>query len=183
MFAYVDAAYIADADAKSRLGGCLFISKYSGAIYSFSKNDTSISTISHSSTEAEVKAIDEMAREIVHRREVAEFCNCDVSKPTPIYVDNQAAIRLCSSLKSGHKTKHINMRLAYIRELINNGILALYFVPTELNVADVLTKPLEPPRFIRHRTILLEGHDGILPDQIQIINFVHYEGGAADDSA
>jgi hypothetical protein len=75
------------------------------------------------------------------------------------------------------------MRLAYIRELINNGILALYFVPTELNVADVLTKPLEPPRFIRHRTILLEGHDGILPDQIQIINFVHYEGGAADDSA
>jgi hypothetical protein len=183
MFAYVDASYIADGDAKSRLGGCLFISKYAGAIYSYSKNDTSISTISHSSTEAEVKAIDEMAREIIHRREVAEFCRCKVEGPTPIYVDNQAAIRLCSSLKTGHKVKHINMRLHFLRELINNGIIALYFVGTDDNVADILTKPLSRAQFEKLRKILMEGHNGVLPELIQLLNYIQYIGMAAEDTA
>jgi hypothetical protein len=183
MFGYVDASYIADGNAKSRLGGCLFMNKYSGAFYSYSKNDTSISTISHSSAEAEVKSLDEMAREVVHRREVAQFCRCKVEGPTPLYIDNQAAIRVCTSLKTGHKLKHINMRLAYLRELINTGVIALYFVGTDDNVADILTKPLSRAQFEKLREILMAGHNGVIPELIQLVNYIHFVGMAAEDSA
>ena len=183
MFGYCDASYIADGNAKSRLGGCLFMSAYTGAFYSYSKNDTSISTISHSSAEAEVKSLDELAREVVHRREVAQFCRCKVEGPTPLYIDNQAAIRVCTSLKTGHKLKHINMRLHYLRELINTGVIVLYFVGTDDNVADILTKPLSRAQFEKLRKILMEGHGGTLPELIQLVNYIHYTGFAAEDSA
>ena len=64
LFGYSDAAYITDGNAKSRLGGCLFLGLYSGAFYSYSRSDTIKSSMSHSSTEAEIKAIDELAREV-----------------------------------------------------------------------------------------------------------------------
>jgi hypothetical protein len=124
-----------------------------------------------------------MAREVVHRREVAQFCRCKVEGPTPVYIDNTTCIRLCSSLKTGHKMKHINMRLAYLRELINNGVIVLYFVGTADNVADILTKPLGRAQFEKLRKILMEGHGGVLPELIQLVNYIHYVGLAAEDSA
>jgi hypothetical protein len=64
LFGYSDAAYITDCNAKSRLGGCVFMNWDSGALACYSRSDTvsSIlrgfleSTISHSSTEAEINA-------------------------------------------------------------------------------------------------------------------------------
>jgi hypothetical protein len=166
MFAYTDASYITDGNARSRLGGCLFLSLYSGAILSYSKNDTTISTISHSSTEAEIKSIDEMAREIIHQREVAVFCGLTVNKPTPMYVDTKSSIELCSTLKERHKTRHINMRICFIRELVQNKIISFHFVVSEDNVADMLTKPLYEERFEAHRDKLMTGHKGIAPTAV-----------------
>ena len=40
LFAYVDASYITDGNAKSRLGGCIFMGYDSGSVASFSRNDT-----------------------------------------------------------------------------------------------------------------------------------------------
>lgn len=81
---------------------------------------------------------------------------------TTIYVDNKSAIELCSTLKMTHKTKHINMRINYIRELINKRMVSLSFIPTEYNVADVLTKPLAAKSHNRHCNVLMFGHNGEL---------------------
>ena len=62
VFGYSDAAYITDGNVKSRLGGCVFMNTNysSGAVFFFSRNDTIrnvlntlMSSLSHSSTEAE----------------------------------------------------------------------------------------------------------------------------------
>ena len=159
LFGYCDASYITTGNCKSRLGGCMFLGMNGGAIYSFSKNDT---TISHSSTEAEIKAVDELCRQVVHVRELLEFMGYKFDAATTIYVDNKSAIELCSTLKMTHKTKHINMRINYIRELINKRMVSLSFIPTEYNVADVLTKPLAGKSHNRHCNVLMFGHNGEL---------------------
>jgi hypothetical protein len=159
LFGYCDAAYVTDGNCKSRLGGCLFLGLNAGAVYSFSKNDT---TVSHSSTEAEIKAIDELSRQIVHVREILEFMGYILQGACTIYVDNKSAIELCKTLRTTHKTKHINMRIHYIRELINHRIIQLVFIPTEFNVADVLTKPLGVKDHNRHCNTLMFGHGNVL---------------------
>jgi hypothetical protein len=154
LFGYCDASYVNTGTCKSRLGGCFFISKDSGAIHCFSKKDT---TVSHSSTEAEVKAIDMAIRSAAYIRELLLELGCEQRKPTKLYVDNKSAIDICETLKVGHKTRHINVRLQYIREQVNARAVELVFVPSEQNVADILTKPLHITAFHRCQEKLLHG--------------------------
>ena len=79
-------------------------------------------------------------------------------EPTRVYVDNKSAIQLCKLLKITSKVKHINVRIQYIREQINNRVVELVFIPTELNVADILTKALHTTLHERHTDLLLHGH-------------------------
>lgn len=57
LFGYSDASYIIDGNAKRRLGGCVFLNHDSGAIHSYSVNNT---IASHSAMESEIKAIDKL---------------------------------------------------------------------------------------------------------------------------
>ena len=59
----------------------------------------------------------------------------------------------------------------------------MYFIGTDNNVADILTKPLSRAQFEKLRKILMEGHGGTLPELIQLVNYIHYTGFAAEDSA
>jgi hypothetical protein len=165
IFGYSDAAYITQGNCKSRLGGCIFLNRHSGAIRSFSKTDSQISDpISHSSTEAEIKAMDEWVLEVMHVVDLLSFFQGKrYDKPVKLFVDNQSAIILCTTLKQRHKVQQINLRIHFIRELIMKNFLTVHFVPTLENVADMLTKPLGQEDFRRHRKVLLSGHDGNLP--------------------
>jgi hypothetical protein len=163
VFGYSDASWVCDGNAKSRLGGCVFLSADSGSVCSFSRNDTKPSSLSHSSCEAEIKAMDEWCREVMHIMDMMKFLCGPYSEPVKLFVDSESAIELCTSLKQSHKVKHINMRIHFLRELIEDGFVELFFVPSELNVADVLTKPLPEAAFLKHRWVLLEGHGGVLP--------------------
>jgi hypothetical protein len=52
------------------------------------------------------------------------------------------------------------MRIQFIRECINNGLIELVFVRSEDNVADVLTKPLDKETFNKHTDKLFNGFGG-----------------------
>ena len=47
--------------------------------------------------------------------------------------------------------------------MVNLRVIELHFVPTEFNVADILTKPLDIDTFIRLRDIMMNGHGGLSP--------------------
>ena len=51
-----------------------------------------------------------------------------------------------------------------MRELIISGFIELHFVPTDYNVADILTKALSPEQYELLRAILMHGHCGKVPD-------------------
>ena len=62
--------------------------------------------------------------------------------PCPIFSDSQGAISLVDQ-PSGHaRSKHIDIRHHYIRELSERGVVVFLYLPTEDMPADLLTKAL-----------------------------------------
>jgi len=171
LFGFVDASYITTGKSISRLGGCLFLGLDSGAIHSFSKKET---TVSHSSTEAELKALDEIVRVIIHVRNLLSFIGYKQSLPTVVHIDNKSAIELCKTLRTTSKTRHINIVINFIREQINLGVVRLLFVPTLDNVADILTKPLARELYTKHQATLMKGFGGV-PRVTEAANQTTYE--------
>jgi hypothetical protein len=63
-----------------------------------------------------------------------------------------------------HKTSSVNMRVNFVSKCINSHSISLHFIPTHLNVADVLTKqPLSPEAFDFHVAKLQEGFENADP--------------------
>ncbi|GKF90346.1 hypothetical protein Tco_0274047 [Tanacetum coccineum] len=65
----------------------------------------------------------------------------------PLYYDNKSATALCCNNVQHSRAKHIDVRYYYIKEQLENGIVELYFVRTEYQLADIFTKPLPRERF------------------------------------
>jgi hypothetical protein len=156
LFGFCDASYVTTGDSMSQLGTCFFITKDSASISASSKKDT---TVSHSSTEAEIKAIDKAIREAIYYRSILEELSYKQEEPTTLYIDSKSAKEILETLKMTHKIKHINLRINYIREVINRRSIRLVFVPSKLNVADVLTKPCIGSHFIECVDKILFGFD------------------------
>ncbi|GKE86895.1 hypothetical protein Tco_1560637 [Tanacetum coccineum] len=60
----------------------------------------------------------------------------------PMYCDNKSAIALCCNNVQHSRSKHIDIRFHFIKENVENGVIELYFVNTEFQLADIFTKAL-----------------------------------------
>ncbi|GJZ20289.1 uncharacterized mitochondrial protein-like protein, partial [Tanacetum coccineum] len=92
-----------------------------------------------------------------------------------LYCDNKSAIALCCNNVQHSRAKHINVCYHFIKEQVENGIVELYFVRTEYQLADFFTKPL--PRenliFIDSRSRDL-GHTRDITNLIDVnFNYLH----------
>nr|GEV20775.1 retrovirus-related Pol polyprotein from transposon TNT 1-94 [Tanacetum cinerariifolium] len=65
----------------------------------------------------------------------------------PMYYDSKATIAIsCNPVQHSH-TKHIDVRYHFIKEKVEKGIVELFFVKTEYQLADLFTKALSEDRF------------------------------------
>ena len=103
-----------------------------------------------SSTEAEYIALASAARETVWLRRFLCEIGHPQTGPTEILVDNQSAIKLSLNPEFHKRTKHIQVRYHFTRELVEQKSLVVKYVPTE-QLADCLTKPLQKTK---HSTIV-----------------------------
>nr|GFC23875.1 hypothetical protein [Tanacetum cinerariifolium] len=55
----------------------------------------------------------------------------------PMYCDNKSAIALCCNNVQHSRSKHINIRYHFIKEQVENGVIELYFINTEYQLADL----------------------------------------------
>ncbi|GKD94182.1 hypothetical protein Tco_1374019 [Tanacetum coccineum] len=67
----------------------------------------------------------------------------------PIFCDNTSAIAISNNPVLHSRTKHIDIRYHFIRDHILKGEIELHFVPTDLQLVDIFTKPLAEPSFTR----------------------------------
>lgn len=98
-----------------------------------------------SSTEAEYIAISDVCKDISFIQNllseiVPSYCK---ELKCTVYNDNQSAQRLLQVKEYCHKrTKHIDLRYHYVKDLINKNSICVKYLPTDRMIADVLTKPL-----------------------------------------
>ncbi|GKB54020.1 hypothetical protein Tco_0904773 [Tanacetum coccineum] len=64
----------------------------------------------------------------------------------PMYCDNKSAIALCCNNVQHFRSKHIDIKHHFIKEQVENGVVELYFVRTEYELAYIFTKPLARER-------------------------------------
>nr|GEW99656.1 retrotransposon protein, putative, unclassified [Tanacetum cinerariifolium] len=65
----------------------------------------------------------------------------------PLYYDSQSGIAISCNPVQHSRTKHVHTRYHFIKERVENGIIELYFVRTEYQLADMFTKALPKDRF------------------------------------
>nr|GEX16295.1 hypothetical protein [Tanacetum cinerariifolium] len=65
----------------------------------------------------------------------------------PMYCDSKAAITISCNPVQHFRTKHIDVRYHCIKEHVAKGIVELFFVGTEYQLADLFTKALPEDRF------------------------------------
>ncbi|GKF97926.1 hypothetical protein Tco_0293747, partial [Tanacetum coccineum] len=65
----------------------------------------------------------------------------------PLYYNNKSVITLCCNNVQHSRAKNVDARYHFIKEQVDNGIVELYFVRTEYQLADIFTKPLPRERF------------------------------------
>ncbi|GJT59078.1 hypothetical protein Tco_0947713 [Tanacetum coccineum] len=72
---------------------------------------------------------------------------CFTYNHVPLYYDNKSAIALCCNNVQHSWSKHFDIRHHFIREQVDNGVVELYFMRTEYQLADIFTKALPKERF------------------------------------
>nr|GFD22945.1 retrovirus-related Pol polyprotein from transposon TNT 1-94 [Tanacetum cinerariifolium] len=72
-----------------------------------------------------------------------------VYEKVPIFYDNTSAIAISNNLVLYSRTKHIDIRYHFIRDHVLKGDIELHFIPTQYQLADIFTKPLEESTFKR----------------------------------
>lgn len=138
---YSDADHGGDeASGRSTTG---VICVYSGGAVSWiSQRQASVAI---STTEAEVVAASEAAREVLWLKRLLSDI-VELRGIPEIQIDNEAAIRLAQNPEQHRRTKHIQTRHFFVREKVQEGEIKVRDISTELQVADALTNALHGPR-------------------------------------
>nr|GEZ97883.1 retrovirus-related Pol polyprotein from transposon TNT 1-94 [Tanacetum cinerariifolium] len=99
-----------------------------------------------STTEVEYIAMSGCCAQILWMRSQLTDYGFDFNK-IPLYCDNRSAIVLCCNNVQHSRSKHIDIRHHFIREQVERGVVELYFVSMDYQLADIFTKALPRQRF------------------------------------
>ena len=135
-------------DRKSTSGGCFFVGKNLVAWHSKKQNCTSLST-----AEAEYVAAGSCCTQILWMKNMLKDYGIPQGKLV-IFCDNTSAINISKNPVQHTRTKHIDIRYHFIRELVDKNLLALEYVSTDHQWADLFTKPLDTERFMTLRNAI-----------------------------
>ena len=144
---YSDAAYANTDDLKSTSGYVFLVKLNSGAITWGSKKQ---STITLSTTEAEYVAISEASREAIWPRHLYGELGFAQKQATLLLGDNDGSIAMAKNPQFHRRTKHIELRWHWVRNLVQDGLLDLKNCRNPDQTADVLTKALPKPKHQKH---------------------------------
>ena len=117
-----------------------------------------------STTEAEYMALSEVVKELKFIVQLLQTMNIAVELPITVHVDNVGAIWL-SNRNTGDRTKHIDIRTAFVKEYQETGKIVIKFVKSEDNEADIFTKNTSSIIFQRHQEKLVWDKKEVIEDK------------------
>ena len=144
LMAYADSDWAQNPVTRRSTTG--YMVKLAGSIFSW--NSRAQKTIAQSFTEAEYMSLSDTCHQLVWIKTLLAELGIDLA-PIPLFGDNQGAIFLASNPVQEKRIKHIDVRYHYIREVLQEKKVELFFVPTESNPADLFTKNLGHVKFLK----------------------------------
>jgi hypothetical protein len=144
---WVDASYAVHEDMKGHTGGTLTMGQ--GSVYSTS---TKHKLVTRSSTEAEIVGVYDVSPKIVWTTHFLEAQGLRIDR-TVLHQDNTSSILIEKNGRrsSTKRTRHMNVRFFYIKELVDTGMVTIEHCPTSTMLANFFTKPLQGQQFRRMR--------------------------------
>ena len=119
-----------------------------------------------STTEAEYMALSEVVKELKFIvQQLLQTMNITVELPITVHVDNVGAIWLSNNRNTGDRTKHIDIRRAFVKEYQEDGKIIIKFVKSEDNEADIFTKNTSSIIFQRHQGKLVWDKKEVIEDK------------------
>ena len=155
--AYCDADWAADRDARRSVTGyACFLSPGSAAV---DWRSTGQHSVALSTMEAELMALAEVVKAVVHLRGLLAEIDEMQHGATLVHEDNTACIAVANNTTSSRRAKHIDLRYFYVRELVLNEVIKIVHSASVDMVADVLTKALMAELHEKHAATLFgKGH-------------------------
>ncbi|GKB66017.1 retrotransposon protein, putative, ty1-copia subclass, partial [Tanacetum coccineum] len=132
--AYADADHAGCQDTRRSTSGSMQLLR--DILVSWSSKRQKSTTIS--SMKAEYIAMSGCCAQILWMRSQLTDYGLGFNK-IPMYCDNKSAIALCCNNVQHSRSKHIDIRFHFIKEQVENGVVELYFVNTEYQLADIFT--------------------------------------------
>ncbi|GJT43672.1 retrovirus-related pol polyprotein from transposon TNT 1-94 [Tanacetum coccineum] len=141
--AFADADHASCQDTRHSTSGCM---QFLGdRLVSWSLKRQKSTAISN--TEAEYIAMSGCCAQILWMRSQLTDYGLGFNK-IPMYCDNKSAIALCCNNVQHSRSKHIDIIFYFIKEHVENGVIELYFVNTEYQLADIFSKALARERIM-----------------------------------
>jgi hypothetical protein len=133
---FVDAAYANDEGYRS-ITGCAF--RIGKCLVSWRSGRTPV--VALSTAEAEYLALTPALQELVWLQEILKELGFPQTEST-LFEDNQACISLAKNPQDHQRTKHIQVRFHFARDLLSQRVYKLIFCRTDSQLADMFTKAL-----------------------------------------
>jgi hypothetical protein len=119
------------------------------------------STVALCTAMAETIALAKLVVKVKHMRALLFDLQCKqvqttLINSTCVWVDNTAAIAVATGRDFTHETvKHVTVKVRFLQECVQRGIIMITYIVTSKNIADIMTKQSAGPQFAQHRDYCL----------------------------
>ena len=110
--------------------------------------------LSLSSAKAEYRAAVNSSQEALWLRHILSEFGFKQQQPNPLWCDNQSAINLAKDPVLHQRSKHIEIHMHFMINLVHDRVLEMLYFPIDDQVADIFTKSLIEVKFSKLRSML-----------------------------
>lgn len=141
-----DSNYASNSDDRRSVTGCVV---YLNECPVMARSNTQ-KHVTLSVTEAEGSAGVTAAQDMLYTYNVVTSMGAEVATPMLLEIDNKGAVFIANSWSVGGRTRHVDVRHHFLRELKERNLIVIKHVPGEDNEADIFTKNVSAKDFERH---------------------------------
>ena len=151
--AFADADWANDkVDRKSITG---WVVKVNGDVVSWASKKQR--TVAQSTCEAELYATSAAVNEVTWTVGLLQELCVAVQRPSAVFGDNQSTITVSTNGVKTERTKHVDVKYHVVTQEVEEGRIALHWVQSSEQQADIFTKALARPQFELLRDTLMTG--------------------------
>jgi hypothetical protein len=137
-YGYVDADYAGDVDSSRSTEGHIYFVSGGPVSWASKRQDT----VALSTVEAEYMAFARAVQQAIWLSKFMDEIAMPQGRPINIFADNNGSISNTQNDKNHRRTKHIRVKYHFTKECVTAGDVEFTYIPSEENLADILTKAL-----------------------------------------